>query len=62
MEPDAVDELEKEESQKRRELLRLAKENPELLDAVEEIEPLIESLGGDAKVIDTARKFVEATE
>ncbi len=62
MEPDAVDKLEKEESQKRRELLRLAKENPELLDAVEEIEPLIESLGGDAKVIDTARKFVEATE
>jgi hypothetical protein len=62
MEPDAVDELEKEESKKRRELLRLAKDKPELLDAVEEIEPLIESLGGDAKVIDTARKFVEATE
>ena len=62
MEPDAVDELEKEESKQRRELLRLAKENPELLDAVEEIEPLIETLGGDAKVINTARKFVEATE
>jgi hypothetical protein len=62
MEPDAVDELEKQESKKRRELLRLAKENPELLDAVEEIEPLIETLGGDAKVMDTAREFVEATE
>jgi hypothetical protein len=62
MEPDAVDELEKEESEKRRELLRLAKENPELLDAVEEIEPLIETLGGDAKIMDTAREFVEATE
>jgi hypothetical protein len=62
MEPDAVDELEKEESKKRRELLRLAKDNPELLDAVEEIEPLIETLGGDAKVMDTARDFVEATE
>jgi hypothetical protein len=33
-----------------------------LLDAVEEIEPLIETLGGDAKVMDTAREFVEATE
>ncbi|MCQ4334363.1 site-specific integrase [Natronomonas sp. F2-12] len=62
MEPDAVDKLEKEESEQRRELLRLAKENPELLDAVEEIEPLIETLGGDAKVINTAREFVEATE
>lgn len=62
MEPDAVDELEKEESKQRRELLRLAKENPELLDAVEDIEPLIETLGGDADVISTARDFVEATE
>lgn len=62
MEPDAVDKLEKEESKQRRELLRLAKENPELLDAVEDIEPLIETLGGDADVISTARDFVEATE
>ena len=62
MEPDAVDELEKEESKQRRELLRLAKENPELLDAVEDIEPLIKTLGGDADVISTARDFVEATE
>lgn len=62
MEPDAVDELEKEESKQRRELLRLAKENPELLDAVEDIEPLIETLGGDAEVINTAKDFVEATE
>ncbi|MDB2247414.1 tyrosine-type recombinase/integrase [Halorubrum ezzemoulense] len=62
MEPDAVDELEKEESEQRRELLRIAKENPELLDAVEELEPLIESLGGDAQVINTARQFVEASE
>jgi integrase len=62
MEPDAVDELEKEESEQRRELLRIAKQNPELLEAVEELEPLIESLGGDAQVIDTARQFVEAAE
>lgn len=62
MEPTAVSDLEKEESEQRRELLRIAKENPELLDAVEELEPLIETLGGDAEVIDTARDFVEATE
>ena len=62
METDAVNELEQEESEQRRELLRIAKENPELLEAVEELEPLIESLGGDAQVIDTARQFVEATE
>ena len=62
MEPDAVDKLEKEESEQRRELLRIAKENPELLDAVEELEPLIDTLGGDAEVIDTAKDFVEATE
>jgi integrase len=61
MEPEAVDELEKEESEQRRELLRIAKENPELLDTVEQLEPLIESLGGDAQVINTARQFVEAT-
>jgi hypothetical protein len=62
LEPDAVDQLEKEESEQRRELLRIAKENPELLDTVEELEPLIDTLGGDAEVIDTARDFVEATE
>lgn len=62
MEPDAVDQLQKEESEQRRELLRIAKENPELLDAVEELEPLVETLGGDADVIQTAREFAEATE
>ena len=54
--------IEREESKQRRKLLRLAKENPELLDAIEEIEPLIEILGGDADVIKTAQEFVEATE
>jgi predicted amidophosphoribosyltransferase len=62
LEPDAVDKLEKEESEQRRELLRIAKENPELLDAVEDLEPLIETLGGDAEVIGTAKDFVQATE
>lgn len=62
MEPDAVKELKKEESEKRRELLRIAKENPDLLSAVEELEPLITTLGGDAEIIDTAKEFVEATD
>lgn len=62
MEPDAVEELEKKESEQRRELLRIAKENPELLDAVEEIEPLIETLGGDAEVVSTAREFIETAD
>lgn len=62
LEPEAVDKLKDEEAEQRRELLRLAKDNPELLEAVEEIEPLIETLGGDARVIETAREFVEATD
>jgi integrase len=62
MEPQAVDELEKEETKQRRELLRIAKENPEMLEAVEDLEPLIDTLGGDSEVIQTARQFVDATE
>ena len=33
-----------------------------VLDAVEGLEPLIETFGGDASVIRTAQGFVEATE
>jgi integrase len=62
MKPNAVSEIEKEESKQRRKLLQLAKENPELIDAVEDLEPLIETLGGDAKIIETAKEFVETTE
>jgi len=62
LEPEAVEKLEQEESEQRRELLRIAKENPELLDAVEELEPLIDTLGGDADIINTAQDFIEATE
>lgn len=62
LEPEAQKKLEKEEQKQRRELLQIAKENPELLDAVEEIEPLIKTLGGDPKVMQRADEFVEATE
>ena len=62
LEPEAVDELKADEKEQRRKLLRIAKENPELLESLEEMEPLIEVLGGDSEVITTAREFAEATE
>jgi integrase len=62
LEPEAVSELEKDEDEQRRQLLRIAKENPELLETLEDLEPLIESLGGDAAIIDAAKQFAEATE
>jgi len=39
--------------------MRVAKENPELLDRLEDMEPLIDALGGDPDVVETARRFVE---
>jgi hypothetical protein len=57
----AVDEIEDKQSSQRRQLLGFAKENPELLDRLDEMEPLVEALGGDPKVIDTARRFVDET-
>jgi len=62
LEHGAVDEIEKAQQSQRRELLGLAKENPELLDRLEEMEPLVDALGGDPDVIDTARRFVDAAE
>lgn len=62
LEHGAVDELEENQRSERRQLLGFAKEHPELLDRLEEIEPLVEALGGDPDVIDTARRFIEETE
>ncbi|CAI50041.1 integrase family protein [Natronomonas pharaonis DSM 2160] len=62
MEPEAVQELEEQEDEQRRKLLRIAQDNPELLETLEEMEPLIEALGGDAELIDTAASFTEAVE
>lgn len=45
--------------EQRRKLLRLAKENPEPLEAVEDIKPLIQTLGGDADVMKIAHDLVE---
>lgn len=58
----AVDDLEETQTEQRRKLLGFAKENPELLDRLEEMEPLVEALGGDPDVIETARRFVDATD
>jgi len=55
----AVIEIEREQNDKRRQLMRVAKENPELLDRLEGMEPLIDALGGDPDVVETARRFVE---
>ena len=60
LEHGAVDEIEREQQTQRRQLLGLAREHPELLDGLEEIEPLVEALGGDTDVIDTARRYVDA--
>ena len=55
----AVTEIEEIQNEKRRELMRAAKEHPELLDSLEEMEPVIEAVGGDPDVVETARRFVE---
>lgn len=55
----AVDEIEDAQTRKRRQPLGFAKENPQLLERLEEMEPLVEALGGDPDVIDTARRFVD---
>ncbi|MFB6205796.1 MAG: tyrosine-type recombinase/integrase [Haloglomus sp.] len=62
LEHGAVDEIEEKQRTQRQQLLRVSKENPELLDRLEDMEPLVEALGGDPDVIDTARRFVDAAE
>lgn len=56
-----VQELKAEQDQQRRALLAIAKDNPELLDKLEEMEPLIEAFGGDPEILDTARRFANIT-
>jgi integrase len=57
---EAVDEMETSQQQQRRVLLGFAKENPKLLDRLEEMEPFIETLGGDPEIIRAARQFADA--
>ena len=58
----AVEDLRKDQDEQRRALLRIAKRNPELLDKLEDIEPVIEAFGGDADLIQAAQQFTEAVE
>ena len=62
LEAGAVDEIERKQQSERRKLLGIARDNPELIDRLEEMEPFVEALGGDPGVIDTARRFAEATD
>jgi len=56
----AVKEIEEKQASQRRQLLALAKEHPELLDRLEEMEPLVEALDGNPTVVETARRFADA--
>jgi integrase len=56
----AQEEIETEQREQRTALLRLVQENPEFLDRVEEMEPVIEMFGGDPDLIDTAHRFADA--
>jgi hypothetical protein len=56
----AVDEIKEDQDQQRRNLLRIAQENPELLESLEDFEPMIEAFGGDPELIQTAQQFNEA--
>jgi len=56
----AVEDLRQDQDEQRRALLRIAKRNPELLDKLEDIEPVIDAFGGDADLIQAAQQFTEA--
>lgn len=56
----AVEDLRQDQDEQRRALLRIAKQNPELLDKLEDIEPVIDAFGGDADLIQAAQQFTEA--
>ncbi len=60
MDPQAVQEIEEKETEQRQNLLTLAKENPELLEQLEQMEPLMKALGDDPELIDVATQFAES--
>lgn len=62
IDPGAKDELAERGERQRRALLGIAKDHPELLDRLEEMEPIIELIDGRPEIIETAREFVEETE
>jgi hypothetical protein len=60
MDPNAVEKIEEKQTEQRRNLLRLSQENPELLETLEEMEPLINALGDDPELLSVASEFVES--
>jgi integrase len=57
----AVEDLREDQDEQRRALLRIAKRNPDLLDKLEDMEPIIAAFGGDPDLIQAAQQFTEAT-
>jgi integrase len=57
-----VEEIADAQEEKRREMLRLAKDNPEFLDQIEDMEELIKAFDGDTSFITTLRQFQQATD
>jgi hypothetical protein len=52
LEQGTVTEVEEIQNKHRRQLMRVAKENPELLDTLDEREPVVEAVGGDPQVVE----------
>lgn len=58
----AVREIEDVQEEEFRNLLRLAKDNPEFVDAAEEMKGMIGTFDGDPELVDRMRTFLESTE
>jgi ribosomal protein L37AE/L43A len=61
MDPQAVQEIEEKETEQRQNLLRIAQNNPELLEQLEQMESLMEALGDDPELIDAATQLADST-
>ncbi|WP_137288599.1 tyrosine-type recombinase/integrase [Natronorubrum halophilum] len=61
LEHGALDDIQEAQRDKRAELLQFAKNHPEFIDRVEDMEPVIEMFDGDPELISLARKFVDVT-
>lgn len=62
MEHDAVEDIERERHETRTELLRIAREDPTLLDDLERLEGIIDFVDDNPSVVREARAFVDATD
>jgi hypothetical protein len=61
MEQGAVEELESEKREARTELLRIAREDPSLLEDLNQLEQVMEFVDSNPGVLREAKEFVEAT-